>query len=142
MANFEAVVAAQFKQKTPTTTNPLNTSYRVRLSMLLTTIRTAPALSDFTPLQEHQEQTPSSFFDGKPVLHYFTAGAKAWIPKSQLGKLVFFPEGLSSDPAGPEGTALNGTVEENVEQKVDVYVSSQYVPQIPVPQVGASCRNA
>lgn len=110
--------------------------------MLLTTIRTAPALSDFTPLQEHQEQTPSSFFDGKPVLHYFTAGAKAWIPKSQLGKLVFFPEGLSSDPTGPEGTALNGTVEENVEQKVDVYVSSQYVPQIPVPQVGASCRNA
>lgn len=28
-----------------------------------------PALEDFTLLSEHQQQTPGSFFGGKPVLH-------------------------------------------------------------------------
>ncbi|KAM7186965.1 Regulator of volume decrease after cellular swelling domain containing protein [Rhypophila sp. PSN 637] len=93
--------------------------------MLCSTIRTPPSLDDFTPLAEHLEQTPASFYDGKPVLHYHTTGAKAWIPKSQLGKLPFFPSDLSSEPTGPEGGALNGTVEENVEQKVDLFVSSK-----------------
>ena len=94
--------------------------------MMRTTIRTPPPLGDFTPLSVHQEQTPESFYDGKPILYYHTTGAKAWIPKSQLGKLPFFPADLSSDPTEPEGTALNGTVEENVEQKVDLFVTSQY----------------
>ncbi|KAK3326612.1 regulator of volume decrease after cellular swelling-domain-containing protein [Apodospora peruviana] len=94
--------------------------------MMPTRIRSPPPLGDFTPLAEHQSKTPESFFDGKPILYYHAAGAKAWIPKSQRGSgLPFFPADLASDPTGPEGSALNGTADENVEQKVDLFVNSQ-----------------
>jgi chloride channel, nucleotide-sensitive, 1A len=94
--------------------------------MMPTTVRSPPSLDDYTPLSEHQEQTPASFYGGKPVLHYHAAGAKAWIPKSQRGRLPFFPADLSTEPTAPEGGALNGSAEENVEQKVDIFVNSQY----------------
>ncbi|KAH6850614.1 regulator of volume decrease after cellular swelling-domain-containing protein [Chaetomium sp. MPI-CAGE-AT-0009] len=93
--------------------------------MSLQTVRSPFALNDYTALSEHQEQTPNSFYDGKPVLHYHATGAKAWIPKSQRGKLPFFPADLSSEPTGPENGALNGQTEESVEQKVDLFVNSQ-----------------
>ncbi|CAE7186339.1 hypothetical protein PTNB73_06514 [Pyrenophora teres f. teres] len=37
--------------------------------MSLQQLTTAPKADDFTPLSEHQEQTPTSFFGAKPVLH-------------------------------------------------------------------------
>ncbi|KAK4247042.1 glycosyltransferase [Corynascus novoguineensis] len=93
--------------------------------MSLQTVRSPFAISDYTPLSEHQEQTPDSFYDGKPVLHYHATGAKAWIPKAQRGKLPFFPADLSSAPTSPEGDALNGQIEETLEQKVDLFVNSR-----------------
>lgn len=94
--------------------------------MSLATVRSPFALSDYTSLAEHQEQTPESFYDGKPVLYYHGTGAKAWIPKSQRGKLPFFPADLSSAPTAPENGALSGLTEEHVEQRVDLFVNSQY----------------
>ncbi|KAH8898549.1 hypothetical protein GQ53DRAFT_742561 [Thozetella sp. PMI_491] len=93
--------------------------------MPATTIRSPPALTDYTTLSEHQESTPETFFGGKPVLYYHATGAKAWLSKSQRGCLPFFPQDFEADPTGPEGGALNGTAEENVEQIVDLFVSSQ-----------------
>ncbi|KAL0466902.1 regulator of volume decrease after cellular swelling domain-containing protein [Neurospora intermedia] len=93
--------------------------------MAPTTIRTPPALADFKPLEEHLRQTPETFFGGKPVLYYHATGAKAWIPKSQRGRLPFFPADLEAAPTAPEGAALSEGAEENVEQKVDLYVNSQ-----------------
>ncbi|KAK4191250.1 regulator of volume decrease after cellular swelling-domain-containing protein [Podospora australis] len=93
--------------------------------MSLTTIRSPPPLSDFTPLAEHQEKTPESFYDEKPILYYHGAGAKAWISKSQRGKLPFFPADLESAPSAPESSALSDATEELVEQKVDLFVNSQ-----------------
>ncbi|KAK4122154.1 glycosyltransferase family 31 protein [Parathielavia appendiculata] len=93
--------------------------------MSLETVRLPFALSDYVPLSEHQEQTPDSFYDGKPVLHYHTTGAKAWIPRSQLGKLPFFPADLSSDPTAPENSTLSGQTQETIEQKVDIFVNSR-----------------
>ncbi|KAK4099555.1 glycosyltransferase family 31 protein [Parathielavia hyrcaniae] len=88
-------------------------------------VRSPFALSDYVPLSEHQEQTPDSFYDGKPVLHYHATSAKAWIPGSQLGKLPFFPADLSSEPTAPENSALNGQTEETIEQRVDLFVNSR-----------------
>lgn len=34
-------------------------------------ISVSPQLDDFTLLQEHEAQTPGTFFHGKPVLHYY-----------------------------------------------------------------------
>ncbi|KAK4138349.1 hypothetical protein BT67DRAFT_412622 [Trichocladium antarcticum] len=93
--------------------------------MSLQTVRSPFALSDYTPLAEHQEKTPDSFYDEKPVLYYHATGAKAWIPKAQLGKLPFFPADLSSAPTAPESAALGVVAEETVEQTVDLFVNSQ-----------------
>ncbi|KAK4466979.1 regulator of volume decrease after cellular swelling-domain-containing protein [Cladorrhinum samala] len=113
--------------------------------MSLTTIRSPPPLSDYTPLAEHQSHTPSSFFDAKPILHYHAVGAKAWIPKSQRGKLPFFPGDLETAPTAPENAALTDATEETVEQTVDLFVNSRtltiYSPaaenglSIPYPQI-------
>jgi nucleotide-sensitive chloride channel 1A len=93
--------------------------------MLPTTIRTPPALADFTPLAEYQSQTPESFVGGKPILHYHVVGAKAWLPKSQCGSLPVFPADSAQAPSGPESENINGDAEELVEQKVDIFVNSE-----------------
>jgi chloride channel, nucleotide-sensitive, 1A len=85
-------------------------------------------LSDYVPLAEHQEKTPETFHGGKPVLHYHATGAKAWVPASQRGSLPIFPADLSSEPTAPENSTLSGSSEEMVEQKVDVFVNTEYVP--------------
>lgn len=102
--------------------------------MSLQTVRSPFAPSDYTPLAEHQEQTPDSFYDAKPVLHYHATGAKAWIPKSQRGKLPFFPADLASAPTAPESSALNDQTEETVEQTVDLFVNSRYDSSTLIPQ--------
>lgn len=95
--------------------------------MLPTTIRTPPSLGDFTLLAEYESQTPESFIGGKPVLHHHLEGAKAWIPKSQCGTLALFPSDSAQKPSGPEGDSINGDAEELVEQKVNIFVNSEYV---------------
>lgn len=52
--------------------------------MSLTTIVTAPTTDDFIPLSEHHEQTPNSFFAGKPVLHLQAPASKLQISKDEL----------------------------------------------------------
>jgi hypothetical protein len=94
--------------------------------MSLSTVRSPFALGDYTPIADHQEQTPASFYDGKPVLYYHATAAKAWIPASQGGKLPFFPTDFTSAPTAPESSALDAMREEHVEQKVDLFVNSQY----------------
>ncbi|KAH7152038.1 regulator of volume decrease after cellular swelling-domain-containing protein [Dactylonectria estremocensis] len=102
--------------------------------MLPTTIRTPPAVGDFTPLSEYQAQTPETFVGGKPVLHFHVTGAKAWIPKSQCGKLALFPADSSQKPTAPEGDGINGDAEELVEQNIDIFVNSEnftiFSPQV------------
>ncbi|KAH7079638.1 regulator of volume decrease after cellular swelling-domain-containing protein [Paraphoma chrysanthemicola] len=44
----------------------------------------APKTEDFTPLQEHQEQTPTTFFGAKPVLYARYPGLTLSAPASQL----------------------------------------------------------
>ncbi|TVY62699.1 hypothetical protein LSUE1_G008252 [Lachnellula suecica] len=54
------------------------------------TIHAAPPLDSFTPLADHQAQTPTSFFGAKPVLHYHAAATRALAARSQLSKLPIF----------------------------------------------------
>lgn len=91
------------------------------------TIRSPPSLDSYTPLSEYQSQTPETFHGGKPVLYYHATGAKAWIPKAQRGSLPVFPaDSTASAPTEPEGTVLNGDVEELIEEKVELLVNSEY----------------
>ncbi|PNP53473.1 hypothetical protein THARTR1_06167 [Trichoderma harzianum] len=92
--------------------------------MLPTTIRSPPAEADYTPLVEYQSQTPESFTDGKPILHYHLAGAKATIPRSQCGSLAVFPQDTA---AAPNDSSDGEAAEELVEQTVDVFATSECV---------------
>lgn len=88
----------------------------------LITTDAPPKPDDFTPLAEFQERTPASFFDGKPVLHYHAAAARALIPASQRKRLPVF---RGAEPAAAPPDITEGAAEEQlVEQKVDVYVNS------------------
>jgi nucleotide-sensitive chloride channel 1A len=52
--------------------------------MAIRHLDTAPKIEDFTPLQEHQEQTPTTFFGSKPVVYARYAGLALVAPASQL----------------------------------------------------------
>ncbi|KAM0280479.1 hypothetical protein ACHAQH_004058 [Verticillium albo-atrum] len=94
------------------------------VNMLTTTIRSAPSVGDFVPLEEYQSQTPETFFGGKPVLHHHLEGAKIWIPKSQSAALPIFTD-VSAPVSAPEGTTLTGNTDDLTEQTIDVFVNSE-----------------
>ena len=88
--------------------------------MALETIQTSPAVADFTLLYEHQEQTPGTFFGGKPVLHLFSPAVKVRISREDLDTQ---PALLSLSDA--DDTLVN---EEQVEiEDVDVWITSRQV---------------
>lgn len=108
------------------------------------TLRTPPNLADYTPLAEHQSQTPASFYGGKPILHLHAEGAKAWIPASQAASLPgVFPRDDAAAPTEPEAKALGEDAEETREQRVDVYVTSECDTSlrlpVPYPNHGSTC---
>jgi nucleotide-sensitive chloride channel 1A len=99
-----------------------------------TTIRSAPALDSFVSLEDHQSQTPASFYGAKPVLHHHIARASVIIARDQISKLPVFHSAdaalhgaatsVGSSTAGEEapvedGHASMGSV------TVDVFVSSE-----------------
>ncbi|QPG96431.1 hypothetical protein C2857_004170 [Epichloe festucae Fl1] len=92
--------------------------------MLATTIRSPPSLEDYIPLAQYQSQTPESFSDGKPVLHFHLKEAVASIPKSQCGALAIFP--ADSPAAEPSGASPNGDAEQVVKKTVEVFVNSEH----------------
>ncbi|KAF2269371.1 hypothetical protein CC78DRAFT_574933 [Lojkania enalia] len=52
--------------------------------MPLQLLSTAPDESDFTPVTQHQEQTPATFFGGKPILYERYSGLTLSIPSEKL----------------------------------------------------------
>ncbi|KAF2448871.1 hypothetical protein P171DRAFT_407139 [Karstenula rhodostoma CBS 690.94] len=78
---------------------------------------TAPKAGDFTPLQEHQQQTPLTFFGAKPVLYAHHAGLTISAPKAKL---------QSNDAFANFSSELEGASEDDVLVKdVEVWVNSE-----------------
>jgi nucleotide-sensitive chloride channel 1A len=105
-----------------------------------TALREAPALESFTPLAEHQSQTPTSFYSAKPVLHYHAVGARAIASRDQISKLPIFasttesqaqPTTDAAEPVSPERAV---TVE-----VVDAFINSEQV-SIPFALDVATCK--
>ena len=84
--------------------------------MALKHLNTAPKTEDFTPLQEHQQQTPTTFFGAKPVLYAHYSGLTLSAPASQLQQHVAFSK-FSSESDG----------EDALVKDVALWVSSEYV---------------
>ncbi|KXL45048.1 hypothetical protein M433DRAFT_144106 [Acidomyces richmondensis BFW] len=85
-------------------------------------IRAAPKVDNFTPLSDHQEQTPDSFFDGTVVLHLrtteaeLTASREDWETHPDFAAL--HPEIRTRDAAGEEAIKVDG---------VEVWVTSKHL---------------
>jgi len=96
--------------------------------MALELIRTAPELSSFTSLAEHQAQTPDTFYGGNPVLYYHCANAELSIDSQQLEASAAF-SALRADSDATSGAAngsTNGsdTSHQSTIPGLDIYVTS------------------
>lgn len=90
--------------------------------MALRHLDTSPKANDFTPLQEHQEQTPSTFFGNKPVLYAQYSGLTLSVP---VGK-------LQSDSAVAKFSATpDDQGEDSLIKEVEIWVSSEQVNVCP-----------
>jgi hypothetical protein len=99
-----------------------------------TTIRSAPALDSFTSLEDHQSQTPASFYGAKPVLHHHIVRAGVLIINDQRSKLPVFHsanavihEGATSleSPRADERAPVHDRYPYTGDVVVDIYVSSE-----------------
>jgi chloride channel, nucleotide-sensitive, 1A len=82
---------------------------------------TVPREEDFMPLSDHQEQTPGTFFGGKPVLHLRCTGSRLLIAEPELqGQPDFAALGTPS----PSSTGSGADVEIG---GIDVWVTSRYL---------------
>jgi hypothetical protein len=94
------------------------------------TIRSAPALDSFTSLEDHQSQTPASFYGAKPVLHYHIVGAGVLITSDQMSKLPVFHSANITGHGGATGTTGEGALVQDGYPHignvvVDVFASSE-----------------
>jgi nucleotide-sensitive chloride channel 1A len=90
--------------------------------MVPTIIHAAPALDTFTPLAEHQSQTPATFYNAKPVLHYHATGVRALASQDQLAKLPVFTQAVNDlSPVSEADRSLKVEL-------VDAYIGSEQVP--------------
>ncbi|KAI0596758.1 regulator of volume decrease after cellular swelling-domain-containing protein [Biscogniauxia sp. FL1348] len=100
--------------------------------MFPSVIKTCPSAdNDFQPLSEYQEQTPETFFDGKPVLYFHDEHIKAWVSNEQAARLFFLSKESGDNdalghPTPPESYALENNQGKHLreENRVEVFVGS------------------
>jgi len=97
-------------------------------------LREAPKVTSFIPLVEHQSATPASFYNGPPVLHYYSDRCKVLVLDRDLSSVPALAE-FASGGAGEtatNGTAVNGDGAHEGEEvhktleEVDIWVTSEY----------------
>lgn len=91
----------------------------------------SPSENSFTPLSEHQAQTPGTFFGGKPVLHHHCSPAKLVTTTDRLRlSPVLAKLRKDLDPgAHVNGTTNNDSRDVVVIPDLDIWVTSQFVIQ-------------
>ena len=87
--------------------------------MAIRFLDSAPSAADFTPLQEHQEQTPTTFFGAKPVLYAHYAGLTLSAQADQLQQ----DAAIANFNAQRDGDNDDALVKD-----VDIWVTSEYMP--------------
>ena len=102
------------------------------LTMTLEVIHERPGDDAFTPLSTHQSQTPSSFFSGRPVLHYHVPRAHVVTTKSHSETLSLSGTPSTDSTANPNAPGINGEShadaggQDVVLSDVAVWVTSEY----------------
>ncbi|KAI0145117.1 regulator of volume decrease after cellular swelling-domain-containing protein [Xylariaceae sp. FL1272] len=100
--------------------------------MLAQVVKACPSTdNDFQPLNEYQAQTPGTFFEGPPVLHYHDKSTKVWVAAQQADQLFIFSkpsaDSSAATPTPPESHALDDATKDSTheEKGVEVFVSSR-----------------
>ncbi|KAF2232852.1 hypothetical protein EV356DRAFT_534357 [Viridothelium virens] len=100
--------------------------------MAVNIVHSAPAIENFTPLAEHQEQTPETFFGGKPVLHFHSTDAQLLIEKEALEANEAFSRLYSAQHEPTRaGASVNGDAAANATHTqitvpdIDIWVTSE-----------------
>lgn len=101
--------------------------------MALRHVSTAPTADDFTPLQEHQAQTPTTFFGGKPVLYAQQAGLTLSVQASKLPTHAVFEKFT---------TVAGDQTDDVLIQHVELWASSECVSFPSVLQATANVHAA
>lgn len=92
---------------------------------LPTTLRSPPSVSAYTSLSVHETRTPTSFFEGPPILYYHKVGGRAYLNRENRDKLPWGNSATTASAAGAEAWPVMGA--DMVEQVVDIFVGSEYV---------------
>jgi nucleotide-sensitive chloride channel 1A len=93
--------------------------------MLPTTIHEAPALDSFTTLADHQSQTPTTFYNAKPVLHYHAVSARALVSRDHVSKLPVFKQAEQAESGETEVVRPEQTDSEMTAEVVDAFINSE-----------------
>ncbi|KAL1644407.1 hypothetical protein SLS58_004321 [Diplodia intermedia] len=90
-------------------------------------LTTAPTAADFTSLEEHQSQTPGTFFGAKAVLHLHSPDTQLVVSQADLEGQSLFPDLRAASAAGTNGATHNGESGDTqlVIPGLDVWVTSQ-----------------
>lgn len=97
-------------------------------------LREPPKTTSFVSLAEHQSRTPASFYEGPPVLHYYSDRSKLIILESDIDSATAFAPLLekATSASHANGSETNGDSDahrkEKVVEGVDVWVTSEYGP--------------
>jgi chloride channel, nucleotide-sensitive, 1A len=91
--------------------------------MSLDVLHTAPHPSEFTSLGEHQEQTPDSYYDEKPVLHFYSPLATVRISRRDLDGVPDLQP--LHDSSTSRSSSANGDTEIVEIPGIDIWVASK-----------------
>lgn len=88
-----------------------------------------PSEEAFTPLSEHQGQTPGTFFGGKPVLHHYCPSAKLLInaDRLQLSPILANLQKNIESETHTNGSTDTESKDVVVIDNLDIWVTSQSV---------------
>lgn len=103
------------------------------MSNTLRVIESSPRTDDYTSLQQHQEQTPGTFFGGAPVLHHHVQNASLKVDDRELASNdALAALRTSAGPGAAPHTPANGEHDEpRVEvtiTRIQIWVTSECVP--------------
>lgn len=83
-----------------------------------------PTIESFTPLSEHQEQTPTAFFGSRAVLHAYAPKAKIVLQTSDLSSQPLLQN--LRNPAPAPADESRDTVNDNaVIEDLEIWVTSE-----------------
>lgn len=91
-----------------------------------TIIHSPPKLDSFTKLADYQASTPATFYDSKPVLHYYGHRSYVLIAPEFLNAVPIFDDTEAAATNGVSSTKPRFAFGQNIFM-VELFVTSQYV---------------